>query len=396
MVVLNKTFTKHVMQKAISDIFNATANVDNANNGKSLSTEARNDDIICTDVLATGSKILSSLSVNKSGPNNELYQDKKDTNYSNPGYLLSKSTFKTELLNFKIVTSKFLKTFDKIQAKIWNESIQESAFYVPTNYITCFVGLLRTQDHFMGLKKLIDRMIFEGILDQEDAIKDNDIMDLTELTKNTTIMNQDTTAQSVTLRLTKTMNIVPNVYTDETDLPAPTEEELYLKDKELYLLYTPHLPNYSTITNDTTNQFQPISDSRKVAESLSNWLNIGGYNYWDDVNNKRVRKIYSFYDISKYPSGNRVSVENYPYPLYRPFSFFKPKVHADGHKSKWNDSLPMFSHLIWRVGTPDQREEAIQKGLPNWRIPDVIVDHVDRISHIDAFEMTVKFDKVIF
>lgn len=395
MVVLNKTFTKHVMQKAISDIFNATSNVDNASNGLSLARDPKIDDIHHINNLATGSSIISSL-ISSGIANSEVsfgnFNEKSiafnDTNKQ------KHSLFPTYLLGFKIVTSKFLKTFDKIQAKIWNESIQEDAFYTLTNYTTCFSGLLRTQNDFMGLKKLVDRMIFEGILDQEDAIKDNDIMDLTELTKNTTIMNQDVTAQSVTLRLTKTMNIVPNVYTDETDLPAPTEEELYLKDKELYLLFIPQLPNYSTITKDTTNQFQPISDSRKVAESLSNWLNYSIYTeqVWGNGSggNLTIRKIYSQYNSSLLQNGN------FSYPLYRPFSFFKPKVHADGHKSKWNDSLPMFSALIWRVGTPDQREEAIQKGLSNWRIPDVIVDHVDRISHIDAFEMTVKFDKVIF
>ena len=410
MVVLNKTFTKHVMQKAISDIFNATANVDNAavevySSATSDSTHYLNTII---DQIATkvndNAGLLSSLGV---AGNCEDDVVKSYTGVQTYNALkIAKDQIvqpKDYQLNFKLVTAKFLKTWDKIYSKVWNESIEDSTFYILNNYITLPVGLMRNQDtHYMSPKRLVERMISAGILDEDDRLNDYDVLDIRDLTKNTTIMNQDTTAQSVTLRLTKTMNIVPDVYTDETDLPAPTEEELYLKDKELYLLYTPHLPNYNTTLQVASNTHQQINTAttddpfvRKVPESLRNIFlkNYGMSPYSDSIKRPQLRSNYV--DVNATITTWDITINSYQ-GLLRPLCFFKPKVHADGHKSKWNNSLPMFSHLIWRVGTPDQREEAIQKGLPNWRIPDVIVDHVDRISHIDAFEMTIKFDKVMF
>ena len=54
----------------------------------------------------------------------------------------------------------------------------------------------------------------------------------------------------------------------------------------------------------------------------------------------------------------------------------------------------MATHLIWRIGTQDTRETAINTASPF--IPEVIFDHIDRISHIDNFKLRIKYNSVRF
>ena len=76
---------------------------------------------------------------------------------------------------------------------------------------------------------------------------------------------------------------------------------------------------------------------------------------------------------------------------HEPVSYFKPKK----YQTRFNKgSMPMATHLIWRIGTQDTRENAINTASPF--IPEVIFDHVDRISHIDNFKLRIKYNTVRF
>ena len=76
---------------------------------------------------------------------------------------------------------------------------------------------------------------------------------------------------------------------------------------------------------------------------------------------------------------------------HEPVSYFKPKK----YQTRFNKgSMPMATHLIWRIGTQDTRETAINEASPF--IPEVIFDHVDRISHIDNFKLRIKYNTVRF
>jgi hypothetical protein len=76
---------------------------------------------------------------------------------------------------------------------------------------------------------------------------------------------------------------------------------------------------------------------------------------------------------------------------HEPISYFKPKT----YQTRFNKgSMPMATHLIWRIGTQDTRETAITENSPF--VPEVIFDHVDRISHIDNFKLRIKYNVVRF
>ena len=76
---------------------------------------------------------------------------------------------------------------------------------------------------------------------------------------------------------------------------------------------------------------------------------------------------------------------------HEPVSYFKPKT----YQTRFNKgSMPMATHLIWRIGTQETRETAITKNSPF--VPEVIFDHIDRISHIDNFKLRIKYNVVRF
>jgi hypothetical protein len=76
---------------------------------------------------------------------------------------------------------------------------------------------------------------------------------------------------------------------------------------------------------------------------------------------------------------------------HEPISYFKPKT----YQTRFNKgSMPMATHLIWRIGTQETRETAITENSPF--VPEVIFDHVDRISHIDNFKLRIKYNVVRF
>ena len=76
-------------------------------------------------------------------------------------------------------------------------------------------------------------------------------------------------------------------------------------------------------------------------------------------------------------------------PVKRPIAFFKPKTDA----SKFGRSLPLATHLIWSIGTPEDKAAAELAGTTP---PDLVFDHLDRISHIDSLTLKIKFDKLQF
>ena len=73
-----------------------------------------------------------------------------------------------------------------------------------------------------------------------------------------------------------------------------------------------------------------------------------------------------------------------------PYDNFKPKTDS----SKFSGAtLPMATHFFWSIGTPEDKEVALLEGKP---VPDLIFDHLDRISHIDSLTLKIKFDKLQF
>lgn len=95
---------------------------------------------------------------------------------------------------------------------------------------------------------------------------------------------------------------------------------------------------------------------------------------------------------SSYNQGNWTSYQSFfASTSHEPVSYFKPKK----YQTRFNKgSMPMATHLIWRIGTQDTRETAITENSPF--IPEVIFDHVDRISHIDNFKLRIKYNTVRF
>ena len=252
------------------------------------------------------------------------------------------SGYNTTSNNFYIVTEQFLKTLDKVYTKIWNESFTEIGIYVPSNFATIFHGfviggaLTSSSNDAMIFKKFVDRCVNIGILDEADRLQYEDQIFLSGMVRTNMSTQIDLDNKLITLTNSTPIDVKP-------DLNALNNE--YLNGKKLYLLMTPYLTNESVIKNNYAG----------LQEPFSNYVGSGG---------------------------TRVYVK-------RPIAFFKPKTDA----SKFGRSLPLATHLIWSIGTPEDKELAMLEGKP---VPDLIFDHLDRISHIDSLTLKIKFDKLSF
>lgn len=252
------------------------------------------------------------------------------------------SGYNTTSNNFYLVTEHFLKTLDKVYTKIWNESFTETGIYVPANLATMYHGfaingqLTSSNTDFMIFKKFVDRCITAGILDEADRLQYEDQIFLSGMVRTNMSTQIDLDNKLITLTNSTPIDVKP-------DLNALNNE--YLNGKKLYLLMTPYLTNESVIKNNYAS----------LQEPFPNYVGSGG---------------------------TRVYVK-------RPIAFFKPKTDA----SKFGRSLPLATHLIWSIGTPEDKELALLEGKP---VPDLIFDHLDRISHIDNLTLKIKFDKLSF
>ena len=356
MILVNRNFGNPVLAEVIGDMFNSNSN-----------TDIYIDPVTHNNTLAAGSSLVTSVT------NEVLYTD-GSTGGTYTARPAAENTYpyyeKSLNKNFSIVTEHFLKVLDKVYTKIWNESFTETGIYYPQTISTIYNGLVtiptekvfrkttniafNVEDNIMSFKKFVDRCITAGILLEEDRLQTEDQTFLSNLNKLDLSTQIDLDAKSIIFTASKPIDIAP-------DLNALTGQ--YLAGKKLYLLMTPYLQNECTIKNINYN-----SKTTPIVEPF--------YNY--EIINGTDSSMTASFPNTKINSAVR-----------RPIAFFKPKTDA----SKFGRSLPLATHLIWSIGTPESKAAAELAGTP---VPDLVFDHLDRISHIDSLVLKIKFDKLQF
>lgn len=344
MILVNRNFGNPVLASAIGDMFKGSSDV-----GQNV------DWVPNTNVLASNSSLVATFKPNFRIEANEFADRLIPLAQA---YMDSFNNYNTSNCNFYLVTEQFLKTLDKVYTKIWNESFTETGIYVPANLATMYHGfaingeLTSSNTDFMIFKQFVDRCITAGILLEEDRLQYEDQIFLSGMSRADSSTQIDLNNKLITFAASKPIDIKP-------DLNATTQQ--YLEGKKLYLMMTPYLTNESVIKNrisNTVGSFQePIALYRRIS-----WYSAAGSG----------------------ASGVLLDA-----PVRQPIAFFKPKTDA----SKFGRSLPLATHLIWSIGTPEDKELALLEGKP---VPDLIFDHLDRISHIDSLTLKIKFDKLSF
>ena len=367
MILVNRNFGNPVLSSVIGDMFKGSSDV-GQNVGK----------VLHTNTLASGSSLVAQkveYALTTSSANSTAECQLNASNIINREL--------TSPQNFFLVTEHFLKTLDKVYTKIWNESFTETGIYVPANLATMFNGLATNTSlnenstttiiisavgntvapNIMLFKKFVDRCITAGILAEEDRLQYEDQISLTNLNRVDLSTQIDLDNKLITFTMSQPIDIKP-------DLNGLAGE--YLAGKKLFLMMTPYLPNESTIKNS---KLATSGGNPSIPTPTS--LAIDGVNQEPFYN---LFGCWSLYD------GNRGGTS---YPVKQPLAFFKPKTDA----SKFGRSLPLGTHLIWSIGTPEDKALAETNGTTP---PDLVFDHLDRISHIDSLVLKIKFDKLQF
>ena len=351
MILVNRNFGNPALSQAISDMFKPTTNDD-------LSI----DTIVHSNALASGSTLVGTLE-------SLITTTLGNTNYDTNKQLTDIREIKDIILNvgpknFFIVTEHFLKVLDKVYTKIWNESFTETAIYTPSNLASIYTGFVTDNSsgdttrtfkyknntktapyNFMLFKTFVDRAITAGVLDETDRLDYQDYVLLNSITKTNLSTQVDLDNKLITMSLTEPTDITPDIN---------TQEGSYLYGKKLYLMMTPFLPNYSTSTNITGPSTEPFIS----------YLAFGS-------------------------TGATIITSQYKVPVHRPIAFFKPKT----PESKFGRSLPLATHFIWRIGTQADKDLAEIEGT---EVPEIIFDHLNRISHIDNLKLEIKYDNLQF
>ena len=251
------------------------------------------------------------------------------------------NSMRTNPKNFQIITEKFLTVLDKVYTKIWNESFTENAIYnrnVLVNLYSCFSDSGHTDNYFFAPAKFhtfVDRCITAGILTEDDRLTSEDQIFIAQ-PQGTISTNIDTVNNIITFSSNSVINIAD----------FNTQEGSYLYGKKLYLLMTPFIANAAILNTSKVGE-EPVS--------------------------------------SVLLSSRNSGVAN----AYSPWGFFKPK----SPDSKFGGSVPLATHLFWRIGTPEDKEMALLEGT---EVPEIIFDHLDRVSHIDTFQLKVKYGPIQF
>lgn len=352
MILVNRNFGNYALSQAIGDMFKASSDVDQ-----------NVDWVPNTNALVSGSSLVSTLTnVIYSGPDGTNGTDaltKAAGHALAAPYVLNYTNYIATCNNFYLVTEHFLKTLDKVYTKIWNESFTETGIYVPANLATMYHGfvingqLTSSNTDFMIFKKFVDRCIGAGILDEDDRLQYEDQIFLSGMSRANMSTQIDLDNKLITLTNSTPIDVSP-------DLNGLAGQ--YLAGKKLFLMVTPYLTNESVAKGKTDN-----SGTIVTQEPLFNYIAV-------KHDSTHMNLTYEW-DINS--------------PVKRPIAFFKPKTDA----SKFGRSLPLATHLIWSLGTPADKEIALIEGTP---VPDLIFDHLDRISHIDSLVLKIKFDKLQF
>ena len=356
MILVNRNFGNYALSQAIGDMFKSSSDADQK---------------ICwvpnTNALATGSSLVAtmkpllySVAAGSAGVIPTLAKNSFEAN-QNPN-------------NFFLVTEHFLKTLDKVYTKIWNESFTETGIYNPANLATIYNGFVNDNSlnenslsitswntnfvssiNFMLFKKFVDRCITAGILVEEDRLQYEDQISLTNLNRADLSTQIDLDNKLITFTAAQPIDIKP-------DLNAMAQQ--YLEGKKLFLMMVPYLTNEAMVK---------LPETAAATMELASFV---GTQQEPFVNYIRI-------------NNNSSSASDYETPVQQPLAFFKPKTDA----SKFGRSLPLATHLLWSLGTPADKEIALIEGTP---VPDLIFDHLDRISHIDSLVLKIKFDKLQF
>lgn len=398
MIVFNKKWNEEVLSKALLDIVQPSVDPNMA------CGECTNADGAMVENICSASSQSFHFTNAGNGMQNSIISLENIAEYQK--YKLSK------LENFSLVTEKFIKVLDKFYKKLYHEDFAQNVFY-SQHILSIFQGIaspiyintisdhggftLYNKNHgnpqiiktnpFYGFKHkpllaginpndfkiIIDRMISLGLMVEEDRLDIKDQCFLTGLKRANIQIVNNTEEKTIDIICNNISDIVPDIKTenlsykegvDQTGVGMSTEHDFH-KDKRLFLMWTPYLKNEATIKyGNTLTDFTP--EEPTTLQSRKPWTIIG----------------WGFEHISQmYHAG----------PSHEPISYFKPKT----YQTRFNKgSMPMATHLIWRIGTQETRETAITENSPF--VPEVIFDHVDRISHIDNFKLRIKYNVVRF
>lgn len=387
MIVFNKKWNEEVLSKALLDIVQPSVNP-NVYCGVCSSTTVNNDAVTYVDDICTASLQQFTLFVNSSSAPLAKIQ-------------AIHNEFKSRVENFSLVTEKFIKVLDKFYKKLYHEDFTQNVFY-NQHILSIFQGITKPS-FFIGtvsqryfnknhdnpqiskdlplrgtenapvqagvnpndFKLIIDRMISLGLMDEEDRLDIKDQCFLTGLKRTDIQIVNNTEEKTIDIICNKISDTVPDIKTenlsskegvDQTGVGMSVEHAFH-KDKRLFLMWTPYLKNEATVKyGNTPTDFVPEEPTT---------LQVYYYSHYAGT---------ILYTTS-----------------HEPISYFKPKT----YQTRFNKgSMPMATHLIWRIGTQDTRETAITENSPF--VPEVIFDHVDRISHIDNFKLRIKYNVVRF
>ena len=346
MILVNRNFGNPILGAVIGDMFRASSdasqNVDQVRN---------------SNALVSGSSLVSSKSTIPQGySSGGSFISEANAINNAMVYMTPFNDYNSTCNNFYLVTEHFLKTLDKVYTKIWNESFTETGIYVPANLATMYQGfvisgeLTSSNTDFMIFKKFVDRCITAGILLEEDRLDYKDQIFLSGMSRANMSTQIDLDNKLIILTNSTPMDVKP-------DLNGLVGQ--YLAGKKLFLMVTPYLTNESVAKGYQNITQEPFASGKHVT-----WQARTG--------------------DQSYPSGTLINVG-----VKQPIAFFKPKTDT----SKYGRSLPLATHFFWSIGTPADKAAAIAAGKP---IPDLIFDHLDRISHIDSLVLKIKFDKLQF
>ena len=393
MIVFNKKWNEEVLSKALLDIVQPSANPNVYCGECKVFNQADMGlvDGICTKSIQQFQSIFI-------GPNGGAWPLPK---------ILYKSFNRLRLENFSLVTEKFIKTLDKFYKKLYHEDFTINIFYgqhllsifqglaspnlcvehAAENYLVIYnknfgnpqinktkPGIGDTNEpSYLGInpndfKIVIDRMIALGLMSEEDRLDIKDQCFLTGLKRANIQIINNTEEKTIDIICNNISDVVPDIKTenlsykegvDQTGIGMSVEHAFH-KDKRLFLMYTPYLKNETTVKyGNTLTDFVPEEPTTLQASGGTTSYNENGFFHHG--------------------------------PSHEPISYFKPKT----YQTRFNKgSMPMATHLIWRIGTQDTRETAITENSPF--VPEVIFDHVDRISHIDNFKLRIKYNVVRF
>lgn len=398
MIVFNKKWNEEVLSKALLDIVQPSVDP-NVACGECTNTGG----IMVENICSASDQSYYIQNFGSGNPSGWIGQE-NIAEYQK--YKLSK------LENFSLVTEKFIKVLDKFYKKLYHEDFTQNVFY-SQHILSIFQGIaspiyinttsnhggftLYNKNHgnpqiiktnpFYGFKYppllaginpndfklIIDRMISLGLMDEEDRLDSKDQCFLTGLKRTDIQIIDNKEEKTIDIICNKISDIVPDIKTenlaslegvDQTGVGMSVEHAFH-KDKRLFLMYTPYLKNEATVKyGNTPTDFVP--EEPTTLQIKKPWT----YNGWG-----------SNADIYMCHAGTS----------HEPISYFKPKT----YQTRFNKgSMPMATHLIWRIGTQETRETAITENSPF--VPEVIFDHVDRISHIDNFKLRIKYNVVRF